>query len=80
MNLNLFRKLNHPFIINFYSAALIREEERLRVTVVMELRKENLTRRIFQNRNNIPSLPLTPGAARSVIRWARDIANARIHS
>ena len=38
--------------------------------------------RIFQNRDNIPSLSLTPGAARSVIRWARDIANALefIHS
>ena len=50
--------------------------------VVMELCKEDLMGRIFQNRNNIPSLPLTPGAARIVIRWARNIANALefIHS
>ena len=48
----------------------------------MELCKENLMGRIFQNRDNIHSLSLTPGAARSVIRWARDIANALefIHS
>ena len=48
----------------------------------MELCKENLMGRIFQNRDNIPSLSLTPGATRSVIRWARDIANALefIHS
>ena len=48
----------------------------------MELCKENLMERIFQNRDNIPSLSLTPGAARSVIRWVRDIANALefIHS
>ena len=56
MNIIFSRKLNYPFIVNFYGAALIREEERLRVTLVMELCKENLMGRIFQNRDNIPSL------------------------
>ena len=32
--------------------------------------------RIFQNQDDIPGLSLIPGAARSLIRWARDIAHA----
>ena len=75
MNLDFFRKLNHPFNVKFYGAALIREEDWLRVTLVMELFKENLTGRIFQNQDDIPSLSLIPGAAISLIRWARDIAH-----
>ena len=62
-----FRKLNHPFIVKFYGAVLIREEDRLKVTLLMELCKENLMGRIFQNRDNTPSLSLTPGAERGVI-------------
>ena len=75
MNLDFFRKLNHPFNVKFYGAALIREEDWLRVTLVMELFKENLMGRIFQNQDDIPSLSLIPGAAISLIRWARDIAH-----
>ena len=76
MDLDFFRKLNHPFNVKFYGAALIREEDWLRVTLVMELFKENLMGLIFQNQDDIPSLSLIPGAARSLIRWARDIAHA----
>ena len=65
MNLNFFRKLNPLFIVKFYGAAQIREEDRLRVTLAMELCKENLMGRIFQNQDNIPSLSSTPGAVRS---------------
>ena len=75
MNLDFFRKLNHPFNVKFYGAALIREEDWLRVTLVMELFKENLMGRIFQNQDDMPSLSLIPGAAISLIRWARDIAH-----
>ena len=75
MNLDFFRKVNHPFNVKFYGAALIREEDWLRVTLVMELFKENLMGRIFQNQDDIPSLSLIPGAAISLIRWARDIAH-----
>ena len=75
MNLDFFRKLNHPFNVKFYGAALIREEDWLRVTLVMEVFKENLMGRIFQNQDDIPSLSLIPGAAISLIRWARDIAH-----
>ena len=64
MNLNFFRKLNPLFLVKFYGAAQIREEDRLRVTLVMELCKENLMGRIFQNQDNIPSLPSTTGAVR----------------
>ena len=60
-----FRKLNPLFIVKFYGAAQIREEDRLRVTLVMEPCKENLMGRIFQNQDNIPSLSSTPGAVRS---------------
>ena len=50
----LFRKLDHPFNVKFYGAAQIREEDQLRVTFVMELCKENLMGRIFQNQDYIP--------------------------
>ena len=68
--------MNLYFTVKFYGAALIREEDRLRVTLVMELCKENLMWRIFQNQDITPSLSLTSGAARGLTRWARDIAEA----
>ena len=73
-----FRK--YPFNVKFCGAAQIRKEDRLRVTFVMELCKENLMGSISRIRTTY--LSSTPGAARDVIRWARDIANALefIHS
>ena len=71
------RKLNYPFIVKFYGAALLKEGDQLRAILVMELCKENLMRHIFSNRNNIPGvLSSTPPTERNTIRWAKDIANA----
>ena len=50
------RKLNHPFNFKFCGAAQIRKEDRLRVTFVMELCKENLMGSTFQNQDYIPVL------------------------
>ena len=77
-----YRKLNYPFIVKFYGAALLKEGDRLTAILVMELCKENLMKHIFNHRNNIPGQSSTPTAARNVIRWAIDIANALefIHS
>ena len=77
-----YRKLNYPFIVKFYGAALLKEGDRSKAILVMELCKEKLMRHIFQNRNNIPGRSSTPTAVRNVIRWAKDIANALefIHS
>ena len=42
----------------------------------MELCKENLMRHIFRHERNIPGRSSTATAAKDVIRWARDIADA----
>ena len=70
------RKLNCPFIVKFYGAALHKEGEQLKAILVMELCKENLMRHIFRNERNIPGRSSTATAARNVIGWAKEIANA----
>ena len=72
----LCRKLNYPFIVKFYGTALRKEGERLKAILVMELCKENLMRHIFRYEGNIPGKSSTATAARDVIGWAKDIANA----
>ena len=42
----------------------------------MELCKENLMRHILRHERNIPGRSSTATAAKDVIRWARDIADA----
>ena len=42
----------------------------------MELCKENLMRHIIRHESNIPAKSPTTTAARDVIGWAKDIANA----
>ena len=73
---SLFRKLHYPFIVKFYGTALRKEGERLKAILVMELCKENLMRHIFRHNSNIPGKSSTASAARDVIGWAKDIANA----
>ena len=75
--LSFCRKLNYPFIVKFYGAALQKEEDQVRGILVMELCKENLMRHIFKNTENIPAMPSsTPPTERNAIRWAKDIADA----
>ncbi|XP_078379644.1 uncharacterized protein LOC144662656 [Oculina patagonica] len=70
-------KLNHPFIVKFYGAALLNEGDQLKPILVMELCKENLMTHIFMNPKNIPGMPAsTRPTDRNTIRWAKDIANA----
>ena len=73
---SLCRKLNHPFIVKFYGTALQKEGKRLKAILVMELCKENLMRHIFQHESNKPGKSSTATAARNVIGWAKDIADA----
>ena len=73
---SLCRKLNHPFIAKFYGTALQKEGERLKAILVMELCKENLMRHIFRHESNNPGKSSTATAARNVIGWAKDIADA----
>ena len=70
------RNLNCPFIVKFYGAALRKEGEQLKAILVMELCKGNLMRHIFRHRRNIPGRSSTATAARDVIGWAKDIADA----
>ena len=62
--------------MKFYGAALHKEGERLKAILVMELCKENLMRYIFRHESNIPGKSSTATAARDVIGWAKDIADA----
>ena len=73
---SLCRKLNHPFIAKFYGTALQKEGERLKAILVTELCKENLMRHIFRHESNKPGKSSTATAARNVIGWAKDIADA----
>ena len=73
---SLRRKLNYPSIVKFYGAALHKEGEQLKAVLVMELCKENLMRHIFWHKDNIPGKSTTATAARDVIGWAKDIADA----
>ena len=73
---SLCRKLNHPSIVKFSGAALHKEGEQLKAVLVMELCKENLMRHIFRHENNKPGKSSTATAARDVVGWARDIADA----
>ena len=72
----LCRKLNYPFIVKFYGTALRKEGEQLKAILVMELCKENLMRHIFRHKSNIPGKSSAATAARDVIGWAKDIADA----
>ncbi|XP_066024050.1 uncharacterized protein [Pocillopora verrucosa] len=72
----LLRKLDYPFIVKFYGAALHKEGEQLKAILVMELCKENLMRHIFRHKSNIPGKSSAATAARDVIGWAKDIADA----
>ena len=74
--LSLCRKLNHCSIVQFYGAALHKEGHQLRGILVMELCKGNLRNHIFPDRSNIPGHSSTATAAKNVIRWAKDIADA----
>ncbi len=72
-----FRKLNYPFIVKFYGAALLEKSKQARAILVMELCKEDLRRHIFLNAKNIPGLPSsTVPTDRNTIRWAENIADA----
>ena len=62
--------------MKFYGAALHKEEERLKAILVMELCNENLMRYIFRHESNIPGKSSTATAARDVIGWSKDIADA----
>ena len=73
---SLCRKLSHPYIAKFYGTALQKEGERLKAILVMELCKENLLRHIFWHESNKPGKSSTATAARDMIRWAKDIADA----
>lgn len=70
------RKLNYPSIVKFYGAALRKEGNQLRAILVMELCKGNLLKHIFQDRSNVPGQSSTATAAKIVIGWAKDIADA----
>ncbi|KAJ7392783.1 hypothetical protein OS493_010440 [Desmophyllum pertusum] len=70
------RKLNYPFIVKFYGAALLKEGDQVRGILVMELCKENLRRHIFLNPENIPGVSTNAATKTNAIRWARNIANA----
>ncbi|KAL9964095.1 hypothetical protein ACROYT_G027677 [Oculina patagonica] len=73
----MLRKLNCPFIVKFFGAALLNEGDRVRAILVMELCKGNLMRHIFLNPKNIPGLPSsTPPTDRNTIRWAKEITVA----
>ena len=74
--LSLCRKLNHPSIVKFSGAALHKEGEQLKAVLVMELCKENLMRHLFLHKGNIPGKSSTATAAKDVIGWAKDIADA----
>ena len=73
---SLCRKLNHPFIVKFYGAALHKEGERLKAILVTELGKENLMTHIFRHEGNIAGKSSTATAARDMIGWAKDVAYA----
>ena len=53
-----------------------KEGEKRKAILVMELCKENLMRHIFRDENNKPGKSSTATAARDVIGWAKDIADA----
>ena len=72
----LCRKLNHPSVVNFYGGAMHKEGGQLKAVLVMELCKENLMRHIFRHKGNIPGKSSTATAARDMIGWAKDIADA----
>ena len=59
-----------------YGATLLKEKGESRPILVMELCKENLMKHIFRHQDNVPGLSTTTSAAKNVIGWAKDIANA----
>ena len=73
---SLCRKLNYPSIVKFYGTALHKEGGQLKAVLVTELCKENLMTHIFRHEGNIPGKSSTTTAARDMIGWAKDIADA----
>ncbi|XP_022810061.1 protein kinase C theta type-like [Stylophora pistillata] len=71
------RNLDHPFIVKLYGATLVKEKGESRAILVMELCKKNLMKHINESRNRVPGLSATTSAAaKNVIGWKKDIANA----
>jgi len=74
---NLFvRKLEHPHIVKFHGASLLKEAGTTRVILVLEKCKGNLKSQIFAHPEAAPAKTKNPDVFGEVCRWAREITDA----
>ena len=70
------RKLEHPHIVKFYGASLLKEESTARVILVMEKCKGSLKSQIFDHPEVVPAKSRNSDVHGDVCRWAKEIADA----
>ena len=70
------RKLDHPHIAKFYGAALLRERDTVRMILVMEKCKGNLSSHISEHPESVPGKSRNPADIKNVCRWAGEITSA----
>jgi len=70
------RKLEHPYIVKFFGASLLKKEASTRVIMVMEKCKGNLKSQIFNHPEAAPAKTTNPAVFREVCRWAKESTHA----
>ena len=71
------RKLDHHHIVRFYG--VVKDKAPARVIFVLEKCEENMRRRIFNNKESIPSRSGNPDVPKDVCRWAKEICDGLVY-
>ncbi|XP_044180687.1 uncharacterized protein LOC114957362 isoform X2 [Acropora millepora] len=72
----LLRKLNHPFIVKFHGSSLLRDDGETRVILVMEKCTESLKSRLYGKPEHCPGKSRNSEVFKGVCNWAIQITEA----
>ncbi|XP_068736285.1 uncharacterized protein [Montipora capricornis] len=72
----LLRKLRHPYIVKFYGTSLLNDDGKTRVILVMEKCEQNLRSRLHEKPQSCPGKARNPGVFREVCQWVIQITDA----
>ncbi|XP_068736761.1 uncharacterized protein [Montipora capricornis] len=72
----LLRKLRHPFIVKFYGTSLLKDDGKTRVILVMEKCEQNLRSRLYEKPQRCPGKASNPGVFGEVCQWLIQITDA----
>ncbi|XP_068729115.1 uncharacterized protein [Montipora capricornis] len=72
----LLRKLRHPYIVKFYGTSLLNDDGKTRVILVMEKCEQNLRSRLHEKPEHCPGKARNPGVFREVCQWVIQITDA----